>query len=224
VPGTALPATTSIDAGLVKSVACRSAGVRLWAVMSAEWSDEALNRYATVARPEYVGKDPAHDWSHIRRIWSRLPWLASEFDDIDVDRAAFITAFHGLASRVRSDSALREAATAHLRKHGRSSDKILGLLDALDRHATSPVSPEEIVVHDANILEVVGAFGIAKTFTKGGAEGQSYEETISYYRGFLDAARFYTTAARAVEADRRAFAEAFLARFADEDRPQPPGA
>ena len=185
--------------------------------MSTEWPDEALDRYAAVARPEYEEKDPAHDWSHIRRIWSRLPWLAREFDDIDVDRAAFLAAFHGLASRVRLDAALREAATQCLLEQGRSSDEIADLLEALDRHTTSPVSPEEIVVHDANILEVIGAFGIAKAFTKGGAEGQSHEETISHYRRFLDAARYFTATGRSVEPERRAYAQAFLTRFADED-------
>ena len=37
-------------------------------------------------------------------------------------------------------------------------------------------------MHDANYVEVLGAFGIAKAFTKGGAERQSYEETIAIFR------------------------------------------
>jgi hypothetical protein len=52
---------------------------------------------------------------------------------------------------------------------------------------------------------------------KGGAERQSYEETISHYRRNLDEAKFFTAAAQAVEGERRAYAESFLAHFALED-------
>lgn len=189
--------------------------------MTTDWPGNVIERYAGMARPLYVGKDPAHDWSHIERIWSRLPWLGSEFHEVDVDRAAFLTAFHGLQDQVRSDTALRGAVVEQLAEQGRSDAEIDELLLALDRHTAQPLSPEEVVVHDANVLEVIGAFGIAKAFTKGGAEGQSYEETIAFYRGFLARATFFTQAARSVEAERRAYAEAFLSRFAAEDSARP---
>jgi hypothetical protein len=52
--------------------------------------------------------------------------------------------------------------------------------------------------HNANAVEVLGAFGIAKAFTTGGARGQSYEQTVELYEGFLDRATFVTPTGRAL--------------------------
>jgi uncharacterized protein len=54
------------------------------------------------------------------------------------------------------------------------------VLAALARHADGPVSVEERIVHDANAVEVLGAFGIAKAFTTG-ALGQSYEQAAAIH-------------------------------------------
>jgi len=59
-----------------------------------------------------------------------------------------------------------------------------------------------MIIHDANAIEVVGVLGIAKAFTKGGAEGQHYEETIRLYRRFLSGVKFLPPAGHAVEAER----------------------
>jgi enhancing lycopene biosynthesis protein 2 len=55
------------------------------------------------------------------------------------------------------------------------------VLAALARHADGPVRVEERIVHDANAVEVLGAFGTAKAFTTGGALGQSYEQAAAIY-------------------------------------------
>ena len=58
------------------------------------------------------------------------------------------------------------------------------------------------------------AFGIAKTFTVGGARGQTYEETVGYFeRNCLDSIRFRTPAGRDMAEEGREYARRFLARL-----------
>ena len=72
-------------------------------------------------------------------------------------------------------------------------------------------------MHDANYVELLGAFGIAKAFTKGGAEGQSYEVTADIFeQQFLDRVVFKTPEGKRVAAEGRAYAKAFLRRLRSE--------
>jgi hypothetical protein len=98
-----------------------------------------------------------------------------------------------------------------LRSHGwaETSDAFA----ALERHCDDPQTPEVRVVHDANYVELLGAFGVAKAFTKGGAEGQTYEETLATFERNLAGVEFRTPRGRQLAADGRAYAHSFIARL-----------
>jgi putative transposase len=102
---------------------------------------------------------------------------------------------------------------AFLASLGWAGPEITDALVSLRRHLTASVTVEERIIHDANAVEVLGAFGIAKAFTTGGARGQSYEQTVERYEQFLDQTRFVTPAGQALARDGRAYARAFLRRF-----------
>lgn len=59
-------------------------------------------------------------------------------------------------------------------------------------HLEDPRTPEAMIVHDANYVEVLGALGIAKAFTTGGARGQTYETTVNIFENNLNRAVFHT--------------------------------
>lgn len=167
--------------------------------------------------PYQNAKDSAHNLAHIRRILRRLDGLAVGLPAPDPRILHFLACFHGLQPRLRDDTQFRDEAVALLRTHGWDDDAISDAFTSLGRHLTEPRGVEEMIVHDANFLELLGAFGIAKAFTTGGARGQSYEETAAIYEGrYLDQIEFQTPAGRRLAVEGRAYARAFLARLQEE--------
>jgi uncharacterized protein len=83
----------------------------------------------------------------------------------------------------------------------------------LARHCDDPQTAEERIVHDANYVELLGPFGIAKAFTKGGAEAQSYEETLAIFERNLDRVEFRTPCGRELADEGRAYARSFIKRL-----------
>lgn len=58
---------------------------------------------------------------------------------------------------------------------------------------------------------MVGAFGIAKAFTTGGAKGQNYEETIKIFENdFLEKIEFKTALGRKIANKRKDYTREFL--------------
>ncbi len=164
--------------------------------------------YASRARPFYAGKDPAHGFGHVERMLARVPILAE--DDVPRwDLLYFLVCFHGLVPLLDDRAFLGETGR-FLRGLGWNAVEAREGIAALGRHLTAPVSLEEMLVHDANYWEALGAFGIAKAFTTGGARSQRIEETLRLARQYVDRPVFRTRYAQRTAAERRAYAHAFL--------------
>jgi uncharacterized protein len=174
--------------------------------------------YERFALPWYADRDPAHNADHILRILVRCDQLGQGLPAPRTDRLFFLACFHGLGRRITGDTGFRRQVEGFLGSLGWSVPEIGEALRSLGRHLTAPVTVEERIVHDANAVEVLGAFGIAKAFTTGGARGQSYEQTVELYEGFLDRATFVTPAGQALAREGRACAKEFLRRLRAEAR------
>jgi uncharacterized protein len=160
-------------------------------------------------------RDPAHDFRHVQRIVGRLEALAEGASPTpNWDRLHFLACFHGLWPLVQDDPEFRNAAAGLLRQMGWTEAEIEDGFQGLERHLTDPLTVEEEIVHDANFLELLGAFGIAKAFTTGGARGQCYEDTADIYeKRYLDRVHFRTPVGRRLADEGRAYARAFLERL-----------
>ena len=78
------------------------------------------------------------------------------------------------------------------------------LIDKVEQAIAAPRQP----------IELLGVFGIAKAFTKGGAEGQTYEQTADIFEHqFLDVVEFKTPVGKQIASEKRAFTKEFLARL-----------
>jgi hypothetical protein len=73
-----------------------------------------------------------------------------------------------------------------------------------------------MIVHDANYFEVAGALGVAKAFIVGGAMGQTYEETIDIYEGFLNQVVFRTPVGKRLYEPRKEYAREFLQKLKEQ--------
>ncbi|WP_035851089.1 HD domain-containing protein [Kitasatospora azatica] len=164
--------------------------------------------YADQARAYYAAKDPAHDFVHVQRILARLDSLR-DGQQPRLHLLYFLACFHGLVPNL-DDPGFRRDTAAFLGSLGWPAEEVTQALISLERHLKEPMLLEEELVHDANFLEAVGAFGIAKAFTTGGARGQHYEESIERARFFIDQPVFRTRLGKDLAVERRAYAHSFL--------------
>ncbi len=176
---------------------------------------DSVDPYLQFVEPFYVGKDAAHDFRHIQRIVGRLAALAEDVMPAPrSDVMYFLASFHGLVDLIASSPDFSDRAHDFLRQLGWPEQEVGDGFRRLQRHLKSPLTVEEQIVHDANYVELLGAFGIAKAFTKGGAEGQAYEETADIFEHqFLDTVEFKTPVGKQMAAEQRACTKEFLARL-----------
>ena len=176
-----------------------------------------LKPYADFARPYYGAKDQTHDFRHIERMIGRLSMLSDGLEGVRPHFLHFLTAFHGLWPFWNDDPQFRARAVSFLQELGWLEAEIEEAAIYLERHLTNPQTVEEKVVHDANYMELLGAFGIAKAFTVGGSLGQTYEETAEIFENrYLNMVKFCTPVGKRVAGEGIAYAKAFLARLKSE--------
>jgi hypothetical protein len=134
--------------------------------------------------------------------------------EVDEDRLFVLTAFAGLpaARRISPDS--REDLL--LRSLRIPFEEIRILVSSLSRYEHDPESPEEKIVHDAVLLESVGAYGVTQLLVSGARERQTLAEMAEEIAAKMAAARFATPAGQSLAADRVAFATLFAQKLAEE--------
>jgi len=176
---------------------------------------QAVSSYLRFVEPFYEDRDPAHNFRHIERIVDRLDLLSSEISPPPIrDMLYFLACFHGLGKQIASSDEFANRVKTFLNQMSWNADEIADGLARLHRHLKDPVTVEEQIVHDANYVELLGAFGIAKAFTKGGAEGQSYEQTADIFEHqFLAVVEFRTPVGKQIATEKRAYTKDFFDRL-----------
>ena len=179
---------------------------------------DRIEPYFEFVRPHYADKDPAHDFRHIERIVSRLEVLGAGMSPTPAPHLLhFLAAFHGLGLRLRNDEDFRREVREFLAGLGWEEAEIASAFVSLGRHLEDPRTVEEKIVRDANYVELLGAFGVAKAFTAGGARGQTLEETARIYATrYLDKITFRTPVARQLAEEGKRYAREFLERLEKE--------
>ncbi len=179
---------------------------------------EHIETYKDFTRPYYAARDIAHNFDHIERIIRRLDQLSkSASPSPRRDLLCFLACFHGLGARLREDETFRNQTIAFLKNLGWTEAEIPELFQSLERHLDSPETIEEEIVHDANKIEILGAFGVAKAFTMGAILGQSYEATADYFEyKALGKTIFRTPVARQLAEEGQTYALEFLKRLRHE--------
>jgi hypothetical protein len=130
------------------------------------------------------------------------------------DRLFLLCMFAGLPSARRITADSREDLL--LRSLRIPLEEIRILVSSLQRMAAEPQTPEERIVHDAMLLESVGAYGVTQRLVAAARERMTLVEMARDIAEKMAAARFVTEAGRRVAADRIAFATLFARRLAEE--------
>ena len=129
-----------------------------------------------------MGKDPAHDFEHVMRVCANAGMICN-LEGVD-DRLVLCAALlHDVVSYPKSDrrsksSALESAAVAEtiLGRHGFLAEDIGIVSEAIRCHSFSSgvvaKTMESMILQDADRLDALGAVGLARVFSTGGALGR----------------------------------------------------
>lgn len=134
--------------------------------------------------PLYDGKDPAHDFSHVLRVY-RIARVIGEEEGADLQVVTLAALLHDagsgpkLRNKSRESEKRRLAAVEEFLKRRHLPDEVVErVLRAVEVHSFSkgiePATLEEKVLQDADRLDAIGAVGIARVFLTGGALGRPF--------------------------------------------------
>lgn len=188
-----------------------------------------------------------HDFAHTLRVLKNAERIASEEPGCDLDAVRFGALLHDVA---RPEELASGGRLCHAALGAEKSRRILqeeGCGDAafMDhvseivrthryRGSLKPATPEARIVYDADKLDSLGAFGVARAFHFAGRIGaclhnteqealasESYSNQDSAYREYLVKLRglpdhLLTDPARRIAADRAAFMREFFDRLNEE--------
>lgn len=139
----------------------------------------------------------------------------------DPARVFLLAAFAGLPSARRITQDSREDLL--LRSLRLPLEEIRILVSSLSRFESWPEMPEERIVHDAMLLESVGAYGVTRLLVSGARERMTLGEMADEIDAKMDAARFVTGAGRRLAGERIAYAKDFAAKLRAEAAEFGPG-
>jgi uncharacterized protein len=156
--------------------------------------EERYRQLKKIAEKEMEGASPAHDITHVMRVYNLCLELAKYEPKVDLDILRTAALLHDIA-RTKEDKDVRagflhvdhaalgaERSAKILRELGYSEDKIERVKHCIASHRfrgeNPPRTVEAKILSDADKLDVLGATGIARSFTIGGENGQKiYSDT-----------------------------------------------
>lgn len=176
-------------------------------------------RILDFVRPLSVGLDGMTNYGFVERRIRISDFLEGEEGKgrpsgdagVDPNRLFLIASFAGLPSARRITPDGRESLL--LRSLHVPLEEIRILVSSLSRIESDPQSPEERIVHDAMLLESVGAYGVTQILVSGVRERMTLAEMAGEIDTKMDAARFATEAGRRLAAGRIAYAKDFAAKL-----------
>lgn len=214
---------------------------------SFEASSRLWDRVFERVRRELGDAPGCHDFAHTLRVLKNAEHIASEEPGCDPEAVRFGALLHDVA---RPEELASGGKLCHAALGAEKARRILqeeGCTDAVFADHVSeivrthryrgnlkPATPEACIVYDADKLDSLGAFGVARAFHFAGRIGaclhnseqealasESYSNQDSAYREYLVKLRglpdhLLTDSARRIAADRAAFMRAFFDRLNEE--------
>ena len=150
--------------------------------------EEKYRQLKTIVGKEMEGASPAHDINHVLRVYNLCLQLASYEQGVDMDVLKTAALLHDIA-RTREDKDGHshvlnvdhavlgaEMSDKILREPGYPDGKIENVKHCIAAHrfrgGNLPKTIEAKILSDADKLDVLGATGIARSFTIGGECGE----------------------------------------------------
>ena len=165
-------------------------------------------------RPLAVGLDGMANYGDIARMVEAAERIARGREGLDFELLFLLAAFSGQEKWI-SRMGHRSRTEIFLTSAGVPSRTIQRLFRGLDRFEAQPVSPEEQIVHDAVLLDAMGAYGIARLLAAGYSERMDIEEMAAAIEEAA-LAPMCTAEGEALAASRRDLMRHFARRLREE--------
>ncbi len=162
-------------------------------------------------KPLAVALDGVTNYGDVERMVSASETLAAGKEGLDGDLLFLLAVFSGQEKWV-SRMGHRSRTEIFLGSLGVPPRTVRRVFSALSRLATAPAAPEEEIVHDALMLETMGAYGVAR----GLADAYRERLDILEMADAIDAAAaapLRTESARRLAEPRRALMRDFAGRL-----------
>jgi uncharacterized protein len=150
--------------------------------------EKKYQQLRAIVEKEMEGASPAHDVDHVMRVYDICLKLAKNYPSVDLeilktsallhDIARLREDKHGHSHSLNVDHAVlgAEMSVEILKSLGYSDEKIERIVHCIRTHrfrgGNLPMTLEARILSDADKLDVLGATGIARSFTIGGECGQ----------------------------------------------------
>ena len=131
------------------------------------------------------GIDASHDWNHIHRVWCLAKDIATVegIDNVQMARVELASILHDVDDHKykitgQPDNQVEIFLTS-LQYDEDNKRKVLDIIDSVSytkeklQSKSSELDIEARIVQDADRLDAIGAIGIARCFTYGGARGNT---------------------------------------------------
>ena len=187
--------------------------------------DEAWIRAAEAfVRELFSGNAGGHDVEHTLRVFRNAMRLADTEPGCDRTVVALGALLHDADDHKLFHTEGNANARAFLASHQVPGDMVERVVDVINgvsfsqNQGRTPATLEGRIVQDADLLDAMGAVGIARTFAFGGEHGRGMEESLRHFDEKLLRlkALMNTPAGRQMAEGRHAFMEAFLQEYAAE--------
>jgi len=143
--------------------------------------NEKYQKLLEIVKRELKGASPAHDISHVMKVYDLCLLLAKYEKNVDLDVLKTAALLHDIA-RVKESQNIDHAVLGAemsekiLRELGYPEEKIRHIKHCIIAHrfrgAVKPRTIEAKILSDADKLDVLGAIGIARSYILAGEYGQ----------------------------------------------------
>lgn len=207
-------------------------------------NDEIITKTVGYVKESLTDYDPGHDWWHIHRVWQMAKQIAKK-EKADLFIVELAALLHDIADwKFHSNDLTKggKVAKQWLESLGLDNLTIKRVTKIIDEVSykgagvkTKPSSLEGEVVQDADRLDAMGAIGIARAFSYGGAKNRLLHDpeikpilhadftaykhnvgtTINHFHEklLLLKDRLNTRSAQKIAEQRHRFLEQYLAQF-----------
>jgi uncharacterized protein len=190
---------------------------------------EQLNAIRQYVTNSFNNERTGHDLYHLQRVTRMAMEIARE-EDANLFRCEAIAWLHDVADHklVENEESAIQALENFLESLPLTRPDIEAIIKAINTISFSkgkiPTSLEGKIVQDADRLDAIGAIGIARAFTFGGARGkfmyheQDNDNTIQHFYDQLLKLKstLHTNTAKSIAEDRHQFMQQFLEKFHQE--------
>ena len=156
--------------------------------MGAEKGSQMLREKAAAFVRELLGGDAGgHGTDHVVRVYQNAMRIAENEPGCDREIVALAALLHDADDHKLFHTENNANARRFLSENAVPADRTERIIEAINSVSFSqnqgkvPATLEGRIVQDADRLDAVGAIGIARTFSYGGAHGRSLEASVRIF-------------------------------------------